>query len=60
MVNLDDRKFLQELRYKAIARAHNTPNLSQVWEEAYEDLAQAADKLDAMLARKVIIEEKEG
>jgi len=28
MVNLDDRKFLQELRYKAIARAHNTPNLS--------------------------------
>lgn len=44
-----DREFLQAVRDEALGMA--TSNLNKDWELAYNELAMAADRLDAMHAR---------
>ncbi len=46
------RKDLQELREKAIGMSIG--NLNPDWKRAYESLAEAADRLDAMQARSEV------
>lgn len=47
--DLVDRRFLQELRDTAHKMCN--PSLNPDWRQAYENLAAAADVLDAMEAR---------
>lgn len=54
MINLSSRTFLQQLRSAAFGAA--APNLTLEWVRAYEDLALAADRLDALLARLGVCE----
>lgn len=49
MLNITDRSFLQELRDTATGMC--TGNLMPDWVSAYEALADAAGRLDAMQAR---------
>jgi len=44
------RNQLQDIRNKA-TDGMNTPNINDLWKRAYEDLAIAADHLDAMWSR---------
>ena len=49
MLPITDRSFIQELR--DTAKGMCTNNLNPDWVRAYEALADAADRLDAMQAR---------
>lgn len=49
MLAITDRSFIQELR--DTAKGMCTNNLNPDWARAYEALADAADRLDAMQAR---------
>ncbi len=53
------RKELQELRERAVGHAKSVPN--NHWQRAYRQLADAADRLDAMEARteERVVEEVE-
>jgi hypothetical protein len=44
-----EREELQDIRDKAVISAEGVPN--NHWQRAYKQLADAADKLDAMMAR---------
>ena len=44
-----ERRELQELRERALQAANDVVN--QGWKRAYEDMAQAANVLDAFMAR---------
>lgn len=48
------REKLQEIREKALESEINVQN--PFWKDAYLDLAKAADRLDAMIARTIIVE----
>ena len=49
MSDLANRTFLMQLRNAAIAMSN--ANLNRSWVHAYNDLADAVDRLDAMQAR---------
>ncbi len=49
MISITERLFMQELRDTAIGMCAG--NLNPDWVRAYEALADAADRLDAMQAR---------
>ena len=49
MMDVKSRKFLQNLRLSAEEYGDNVPN--RYWQHAYNELAMAADKCDAMIAR---------
>ena len=49
MLPITDRVFMQELRDTANGMCEG--NLNPLWVRAYKDLADAADRLDAMQAR---------
>lgn len=57
--DLVDRSFLCQLRERAMEMC-STPSLNPQWRRAYEDLAAAADKLDAMEARCSVLESTSG
>ncbi len=48
-MNVKDRKFLMELRDRAEGFAKEIPNPH--WKHAFNELAMAADRCDAMIAR---------
>jgi len=48
-MNVNDRKFLMELRDRAEGYAEEVPNPH--WKHAFNELAMAADRCDAMIAR---------
>ncbi len=48
-MNVNDRKFLMELRDRAEGYAKDVPN--HHWKHAFNELAMAADRCDAMIAR---------
>ena len=48
-----DRSFLQQLRDAAKGMAHG--NLNPDWVRAYIALSDAADRLDAMYARRTVV-----
>ena len=48
-INIIDRQVLQNLRDDALGMASG--NLNPLWVKAYQQLADAADRLDAMQAR---------
>lgn len=52
------RRFeLQRLRERALEEA-NCPGINLQWKRAYEAFADAADRLDAMVARCTVEEQK--
>lgn len=51
---LNHRKWLQDVRDAASQAAVNSP--CQDWRRAYDALAEAADRLDAMQARSTVRE----
>jgi len=53
-IDLQDRHYLQRLRNDAFDLGQNV--IDQGWRTAYMELAQAADTLDAMLARNSVIQ----
>jgi len=52
MIPIIERSYLQELR--DTAKGMCSGNLNPNWVRAYEALADAADRLDAMLARSSV------
>ena len=52
MLPIFDRQFLQDLR--DVAYGMTTANLNPDWVRAYQAMADAADRLDAMTARSQI------
>lgn len=55
--NMHSRVLFQDLRDEANAMALVTPN--HCWKRAYENLRDAADRLDAMMSRNTVAEIEE-
>ena len=55
-MDLQKREDLRELREQALKRAYTIPDNS--WRKAYKDIANAANVLDAFIARIEALETK--
>ena len=53
-IDLNSREFLIKLREEALTMANNDVHVTYFWENLYRKLAEAADNLDACLARSEI------